>query len=138
MAEVIPLPPHPDADYHQLYWMRLHYIGSAAHLRAMARFWAPLIADTAGAIADALRPAAWRTFHTGLHYELHSRKYAGSEWHQRYATLLEPQILYIVQATARSHGIPWGVAYNRMHFLGLLVQDHDGIIHYGGLHEQPT
>jgi len=123
----IPLPPSPTAEYATLYRRRLADVRTLAELRQLLAYWYPLVADAATS-ARQLTEDGWSSFRAGLDRALHYLIPA-EDWHARFAPVLAPLILDTVERAAIVHQIPWGAAYNRLEFCGLLTRDALGMVH---------
>lgn len=121
------LPPPPEAEYHATYQRRMIGIRSLPVLQQFIAYWLPLVEDAAEVVAR-LDDAWWPAFRLGAEMYLLEYKYPGETWEYEFGAVLFPEVLCEVAQVAAVQKIPWGAAYNRMSYAGLLAQGDDGFV----------
>ena len=134
IEEHIPLPPHPEANYFQIYITCLRSTFTLSDLRHMLDYWRP-IANDAYEAASAITEETFNDFLHGLREEFQFNRYAGLAWYNRYIDIFSPSVLVVVDMVAKAYQIPWGAAYNRLLATDNINIDETGIVHYMGPRE---
>ena len=132
ILERIPLPPHPEAEYFQVYTTRLRGITTLLELVRMAEYWKPLAIDMQKIVSDMTDKEFDEIFLPGLKQEFEFDTYAGTAWHTKYIHIFLPDVLFVIDMVAKAYRIPWGTAYNRLLTLETLIIDDYGIVNYLG------
>src|SRR6266850_5100229 len=107
ISDCIPLPPHPDAEYFQVYTTRLRGIFTLYDLKQMAEYWKPLAIDAYETI-QAITEITFNDFLKGLREEFQFDRYAGLAWYNKYIAVMSPSVLVVIDMVAKAYCIPWG------------------------------
>lgn len=132
IAERVPLPPHPDAEYFQIYTTRLRQVTTLLELVRMLDYWKPLVIDAQKIVSNMTDIEFKDSFFHGLQQEFEFDQYAGTAWHEKYIKIMLPDVLFVIDIVAQSYNIPWGTAYNRLLLLETIIVGDNGIVHYLG------
>lgn len=96
------------------------------------------VADDAYTAVERMTSPDLEWFLTGLPHERKKSKdesYVGpgSDWEERFAVILMPEVMLRCDIIAGQFGAPWGTAFIRLRDMGQIkVSQRDGIAHYEG------